>query len=219
VQSLLDALTGMPQLICKLMYGSGLRVGEATSLRVKDIELERRELCIFDGKGRKNRTTILPRVLVPELRDHLKQLHPFYSSERRRSRTRVPLPHALSRKYPQAANEWPWFWLFPSTNVFIDKSDGVCLRWHLHESVVQKAVAAARAKLALTKPIRPHDFRHAFATHSLRSGIDPRTLQKLLGHSDLKTTLIYLHACDRTETAITSPLDTLEGKHPDDTSN
>ncbi len=219
VQSLLGALEGIPRLICKLMYGSGLRVGEAVSLRVKDIELDRRELCIFDGKGRKNRTTILPRVLVPELRAHLETLRPFFLKERSRSRTRVPLPDALSRKYPQAAIEWPWFWLFPSANVYVDDIDGVCRRWHLHESVVQKAVAAARERLALTKPIRPHDFRHAFATHSLRSGVDPRTLQKLLGHADLKTTLIYLHACDRAETAISSPLDTLEGTDPEGTAN
>ena len=215
VHAILHALDGIPRLICKLMYGSGLRIGEAISLRVKDIELDRHELCIFDGKGRKNRTTILPRVIVPELREHLGRLKPYFERERARKRTRVPLPDALARKYLHAATEWPWFWMFPSANVCIDSVDGVCRRFHLHESVVQKAVAAVRTRLGMTKPIRPHDLRHAFATHSMRAGVDPRTLQKLMGHADLKTTLMYLHACDRAETDIASPLDRLSDQSPD----
>ncbi len=209
VKSLFGAMDGIPRLVCRLLYGAGLRLGEALSLRVKDIELERRELCIYDGKGRKSRTTILPKALVPEIQEHLQKLRRFFDAESARGRVTVPLPDALARKYPNAEREWPWFWVFPAAKIYADEIDGVQRRWHIHETVVQKAVATARQTLRMSKPVRPHDFRHAFATHSLRQGIDPRTLQKLLGHADLKTTLTYLHACDQAEDAIRSPLDHL----------
>ena len=213
VMTLLDRLHGTPRLVCQILYGSGLRVGEAVSLRVKDVDLDRREVSIYDGKGQKHRTTILPRSLVPELAEHLRHMKGVYLERSARGLAAVPLPHALARKYPVAGEEWPWHWVFPAQSTFVDPVDGKKKRSHLHESVIQKAVALARRELHLTKPVRPHDFRHAFATHSLRQGTDARTLQLLLGHSDLKTTLGYLHACDRTKDEVRSPLDALPGAY------
>jgi integron integrase len=209
VQALLRDLTGVPRLVCCILYGSGLRVGEAVSLRVKDIDLDGREISVYDGKGMKNRTTILPRSLIPEIAEHLRQGKLEFERRVTRGAATVPLPSALARKYPRAPDEWPWHWVFPSPATFIDSDDGARKRWHIHESVIQKAVGAARRALGMSKPVRPHDFRHAFATHSLRQGTDPRTLQELLGHSDLKTTLGYLHACDRAGDAVRSPFDGL----------
>lgn len=210
VERLLGAMSGTPRLVGRLMYGSGLRIGEALSLRVKDIDLERREVSVYDGKGRKNRTSILPRTIVPDLQAQLDIGRRDFERRVAQGTATVPLPNALQRKYVSAAVEWPWHWIFPSPATYIDADDGVRRRWHVHETVVQKAVSAARRRLGMTKAVRPHDLRHAFATHSLRAGTDPRTLQQLLGHSDLRTTLVYLHACDRSVDEIRSPLDALE---------
>ncbi|MBL9118288.1 MAG: integron integrase [Phycisphaerae bacterium] len=207
VEALLAKLTGRPRLVCLILYGSGLRLGEALSLRVKDMDLDRREIYVFDGKGKKNRTTILPKALVPELTEHLREVRREFNQRLAQGMATVPVPYALARKYTSAPSEWPWHWVFPASSTCVDPETGERLRWHLHESVVQKAVASARRQLHMPKQVRPHDFRHAFATHSLRHGTDPRTLQQLLGHSDLRTTLGYLHACDRAAEEVRSPLD------------
>jgi integron integrase len=212
VRRMFDALDGTARLVVRLLYGAGLRLGEALSLRAKDVDLERREISIYDGKGRKSRATLLPRVLVPELASHIERERELWTRRAKAAprEVAVPMPNALDRKYPNAPYEWPWQWIFPAASTYMDSIDGVRKRAHLHETVIQKAVAAARRRIGLSKPVTPHSFRHAYATHALRSGMDPRTLQQLLGHSDLRTTLRYLHACDRSEDEVRSPLDLLE---------
>jgi integron integrase len=207
VRALLSQLRGTPWLVANLLYGSGLRLMEGLRLRVKDLALERAELIVREGKGGKDRVTMLPAMLDPQLRAHLSRLRSWYDDERRRQQPGVSVPFALARKYPQAATQWGWQYLFPSAVLCRDPYSGLPARHHLHEKVVQRAVQAAVRKAGISRPASCHTLRHCFATHLLEDGYDIRTVQELLGHSDLKTTMIYTHVLGKGAMGVRSPLD------------
>jgi integron integrase len=211
VRALLAQLQGTPWLVASLLYGSGLRLTEALRLRVKDVALERGELIVREGKGSKDRITMLPASLDTALRAHLARLRAWYEEERRRAQPGVSLPFALGRKYPQAGTRWGWQYLFPAAALCRDSHTGLAVRHHLHEKAVQRAVQAAVRKAGLSQPASCHTLRHCFATHLLEDGYDIRTLQELLGHSDLKTTMIYTHVMTKGTRGVRSPLDRQQG--------
>jgi integron integrase len=208
VATVLDHLAGHYWLIASLLYGSGLRLAEALRLRVKDLDLERKELIVRDGKGGKDRITVIPLTLVPELRAHLAKLNAWFHRERKLRRPGVSLPTALARKYPAAATGWGWQYLFPSSVLCLDPYGAGQVRHHIHPKSVQRAVQRAVRLARVAKPASCHTFRHSFATHLLESGYDIRTVQELLGHSDVKTTMIYTHVLNRGGRGVLSPLDT-----------
>ena len=212
VRSLLTQLQGAPWLVASLLYGSGLRLTEGLHLRVKDLALERGELIVRDGKGGRDRLTMLPQALHLPLRAHLARLRDWFEEERRRGAPGVSLPHALARKYPQAATQWGWQYLFPAKGLCRDPYSGRPVRHHLNEKGVQRAVQAAVRRAALSRPASCHTLRHSFATHLLEDGYDIRTLQELLGHSDLKTTMIYTHVLSKGAGGVRSPLDRAVGE-------
>jgi integron integrase len=207
VRSLLSQLEGTPWLVANLLYGSGMRLMEALRLRVKDLALERGELIVRDGKGGKDRVTMVPSALDVPLRAHLARLRAWYEDERRREQPGVSLPVALARKYPHAGSQWGWQYLFPSGSLCRDPYVGVPVRHHLHEKVVQRAVQEAVLRAGLAQPASSHTLRHCFATHLLEDGYDIRTVQELLGHADLKTTMIYTHVMAKGPRGVRSPLD------------
>jgi integron integrase len=207
VRSVLSKLDGVYLLIANLLYGSGLRLLEALRLRVKDLNLDQGALIVRDGKGGNDRITVLPQSLLPALRQHLAALHGWYEEERRRNAPGVSLPTALDRKYPNAAVSRGWQYLFPSSALCEDPYGSGTLRHHLHPKTVQRAVTLAVRRAGITKPTSCHTFRHCFATHLLESGYDIRTVQELLGHSDVKTTMIYTHVLNRGGRGVRSPLD------------
>ena len=207
VRVLLAHLEGVPWLVANLLYGSGLRLSEALRLRVKDVLLERGEVVVREAKGGKDRLTVLPDSLAESLRAHFGRLRAWFDEERRRSRPGVSLPFALARKYPSAATQWGWQYLFPSVATSRDRFTGNWVRHHLNEKAIQRAVQAAVRKASLSQPASCHTLRHCFATHLLEDGYDVRTVQQLLGHSDLKTTMVYLHVTGRGAHGVRSPLD------------
>jgi integron integrase len=207
VHSLLAQLHGVPWLVANLLYGSGLRLTEALRLRVKDLALERGELIVREAKGGKDRVTVLPGALETSLRAHLTRLRNWYEEERRLERPGVSLPFALARKYPHAAKQWGWQYLFPSSGIHADSGSGQPVRHHVHEKAIQRAVQTAVRRAGLTQPASSHTLRHCFATHLLEDGYDVRTVQELLGHADLKTTMIYLHVMGKGAGGVRSPLD------------
>jgi integron integrase len=207
VQSLLVELRGTAWLVASLLYGSGLRLSEGLRLRVKDLVLERGELIVCEPKGGKDRLTMLPEALDTPLRAHLSRLRAWFEEERRRARPGVSLPFALARKYPDAGTRWGWQYLFPAASLCRDPYSGLPVRHHLHEKVIQRAVQGAVRKAGLTRPASCHTLRHCFATHLLEDGYDIRTVQELLGHSDLKTTMIYTHVMGKGARGVRSPLD------------
>jgi integron integrase len=206
-RALLSQLEGAPWLVASLLYGSGLRLMEALRLRVKDLALERGELIVRDGKGGKDRVTVVPAALDVPLRAHLGRLRAWYEDERRRQQPGVSLPAALARKYPHCGTQWGWQYLFPSATLCRDPYAGVPVHHHLHEKVVQRAVQAAVHRAGLTQPASCHTLRHCFATHLLEDGYDIRTVQELLGHADLKATMVYTHVMRKGAAAVRSPLD------------
>ena len=207
VRSLLAALEGTPWLVANLLYGSGLRLIEALRLRVKDLALERGELIVRDGKGGKDRVTVLPATLIAPLRGHLTRLQAWFQEQRRRGEPGVSLPQALGAKYRDASTQWGWQYVFPSTSLCTDPHTGRPTRHHLHEKTVQRAVQLAVQKAALSQPASCHTLRHCFATHLLEAGYDIRTVQELLGHADLNTTMIYTHVMGKGAKGVRSPLD------------
>ena len=207
VRALLAQLQGTPWLVASILYGSGLRLTEGLRLRVKDLALERGELVVREAKGGKDRVTMLPATLERAVRSHLERLRAWYDEERRLARPGVTLPAALARKYPQAAARWGWQYLFPAATLCRDPYTGELTRHHLHEKVVQRAVQAAVLRAGLAQPASCHTLRHSFATHLLEDGYDIRTVQELLGHSDLKTTMIYTHVMGKGAGGVRSPLD------------
>lgn len=209
VRRILVHLGGRSRLVVGLLYGSGLRLAEALELRVKDIDLERRELLIRNGKGGKDRRTVIPVELVEPLRNHLAALSAWFQRERAVGAPGVSLPDALKKKYPGASTSFGWQWLFPCRTLCQDPYDGSTIRYHIHPRTLQRTVQQAIHRAGIHKPAGCHTFRHCFATHLLESGSDIRTVQELLGHSDVKTTQIYTHVLNRGGHAVKSPLDGL----------
>jgi integron integrase len=209
VAAVLEALQGTMRLIAALLYGSGLRLLEAASLRVKDVDLERLEIVVRDGKGRQDRVTTLPGALVDTLRHHLIATRKLHERDREEGAGWVETPDALLRKYPNAGREWPWQWVFPATRRYEHAATGQVRRHHLHETAIQKAVRHAGLTAGLAKPVHCHALRHSFATHLLEAGSDIRTIQELLGHKDVSTTMIYTHVLNRGGLGVRSPLDLL----------
>ncbi len=207
VRAVLLRLEGTPRLVCGLLYGSGLRVLEGLRLRVKDIDFARGELTVRQGKGDKDRVTMLPAAVRPGLQRQLAGVRQLHERDLAEGFGRVALPEALARKYPNAEREWAWQYVFPAARRGVDPRDGQVRRHHLHETVIQRAVREAARRAGLTKPVTPHTFRHAFATHLLEDGHDIRTVQELLGHAQVETTMVYTHVLNRGGRGVRSPLD------------
>jgi integron integrase len=209
VRAVLAELEGVPRLVASLLYGSGLRLLECLELRVKDVDFAQREIRLRQGKGRKDRVTPLPEACAAPLREHLVRVRALFEVDLREGFVGVALPAALARKYPNAAREWGWQWVFPATRRYVDRTAGGERRHHLHETAVQRAVKRAVRTAGLAKPAGCHTLRHSFATHLLAGGYDIRTVQELLGHRDVKTTMVYTHVLNRGGRGVRSPLDGL----------
>jgi integron integrase len=207
VQNLLSQLSGLPLLVCRLLYGSGLRLSEAIRLRVKDIDFEMNQLTVRDRKGEKDRITVLPTSLSPDLQSHLAQVKFLHDEDCQRGFGEVWLPYALSRKYPNAGRSWTWQYVFPSSKISSAREDGTLRRHHISEATIRKAVKEALGKTAIAKHASCHTLRHSFATHLLDAGYNIRTVQELLGHKDVKTTRIYTRVTNRGGRGVLSPLD------------
>jgi integron integrase len=209
VAAVLALMQGTAQLVAKLLYGSGLRIMEAVRLRVKDIDYQMKQLTVRSGKGDKDRFTTFPASLIPLIQNHLEGVRALHERDLANGHGEVYLPHALARKYPRAACEWVWQYVFPSRNLATDPRSGIVRRHHLDPSVVNKAIKVAAQKARLSKAISAHTFRHSFATHLLQRGTDIRTIQALLGHQDVSTTMIYTHVLQQGGQGVPSPLDDL----------
>ncbi len=207
VQIVINQLTGEHRLLVQLLYGTGLRLSEALSLRVKDIDFSYQQIVVRDTKGQKSRVTMLPTTLTPFLQAHIKRVHCLHERDLEQGYGKVYLPFALERKYPSAATEWIWQYIFPSIGLSKDPRSGIVRRHHLHESGLQKAIKQAVHQAKIHKKVGCHTFRHSFATHLLQNGYDIRTVQELLGHKDVKTTMIYTHVMNRGGRGVISPLD------------
>jgi integron integrase len=207
VQRLLDQLEGEFHLIAQLLYGSGLRLSEALRLRVKDVDFEYSQIVVRDGKGRKDRVTILAEAVVPALRRQLCEVRDSHQRAINLGFAGVELPDALDRKYASAHTDFGWQYVFPAAQPSRDPRTGAVRRHHLHETSVQRAVRQAARRAGITKPVGPHTLRHCFATHLLERGYDIRTVQELMGHADVRTTQIYTHVMQKGAAAVKSPLD------------
>jgi integron integrase len=209
VRAILDLMTGTPRLVAGLLYGAGLRLLECLTLRVKDVDFGRNEIVVRDGKGQKDRVTMLPESAKDPLLRHLHRVQKLHEQDLKRAAGRVSLPNAIGRKYPNADREWGWQYVFPASSLYFDRSDGMERRHHLHESVIQKAVKAAVREAKIAKPASPHSLRHSFETHLLEAGYDIRTIQELLCHKDVRTTMIYTHVLNRGGRGVRIPADNM----------
>jgi len=207
VQALIAQIDGDFHLVAQLLYGSGLRLMEALRLRVKDVDFEYSQIVVRDGKGQKDRVTILPDSAAVALRAHLKNVRVEHVRALQRGYAGVELPHALSTKYPHAHLDWGWQFVFPAARPSEDPRSGALRRHHVHERSVQRAIRTAARRIGVEKPIGPHTLRHCFATHLLERGYDIRTVQELMGHADVRTTQIYTHVMKKGAGAVKSPLD------------
>ena len=209
VQQVLRRLSGTEYLIGQLLYGSGLRITEAVRLRVQSIDFEQGQILVRDGKGAQDRITMLPKVLMQPLKEHFLRVKDLHQIDLRKGFGHVFLPNALARKYPNADQEWIWQYIFPSNRISESWGDGIMRRHHISPSTVQKAVRDASKSAQIGKHVTPHTFRHSFATHLLEAGYDIRTVQELLGHKNVQTTMIYTHVLNRGAKAVHSPLDSM----------
>lgn len=208
VQTVLARMEGMPRLVATLLYGSGLRITEACVLRVKDIDLARCEILVRGGKGQRDRRTMLPGTLIEPLEHHIDLVRGLHERDLKSGAGAVELPNALERKLPNAAKELAWQWLFPAGRKYVERGTRTIRRHHIHQTVVQRAVTDAAREAKLSQRVSCHTFRHSFATHLLESGYDIRTVQELLGHRDVSTTMIYTHVLNKGGLGVRSPLDT-----------
>ena len=210
VVALFSFLDGEMALLAKLLYGTGMRLMEGLRLRIKDVDFDRHVIVVRDGKGGKDRVVMLPRTLVPALRAQWLRARAVWDADARAGRCGVETPYALEKKYPKVGNTWGWFWLFPSPTLSVDPRSGVERRHHLFEERLQRAIRRAAAQAGMAKPVSVHTLRHSFATHLLQAGTDIRTVQELLGHSDVSTTMIYTHVLKAAAGGTASPLDALQ---------
>ncbi len=209
VREVLAQMTGEHLLLAQLLYGTGLRITEALQLRVKDLDFGHRAVIVREGKGAKDRVVMLPQSLVPALREQLGRVRVMWAADVEANTAGVEMPHALDRKYPRMGASWPWFWVFPQDHHSTDPRSGVVRRHHLYDQTFQRAFKRAVLAAGIEKPATPHTLRHSFATHLLQSGSDIRTVQALLGHADVATTMIYTHVLKLGGGAVRSPLDDL----------
>ncbi len=209
VKSVLNRLDGTLWLMASLLYGGGLRLMECVRLRVKDVDFEMRQVTVREGKGFKDRVTMLPQSLIAPLQAHLARVRALHDEDMAEGYGAVYLSYALEKKYPNAAKEWGWQYVFPSRGLSVDPRSGVTRRHHVDEKSLQRAVKRAAQQAGIAKPATPHTFRHSFATHLLQSGYDIRTVQELLGHKDVQTTMVYTHVLNRGGKGVQSPLDIL----------
>ncbi|MBX2977154.1 MAG: integron integrase [Ignavibacteriaceae bacterium] len=206
VREVFRHLDGVTKLIYSLLYGSGLRLGEALNLRIKDINFDMHQIIVRESKGEKDRITTLSKSIIVELKQHLNKVYVQHKEDLKKGKGKTKLPNALKNKYPNADKDYYWQYVFPAEKFIKDEEGNNFFRWHIHESTVQKAIKTAVRKAKLLKPATSHTFRHSFATHLLESGYDIRTIQELLGHSSVKTTMIYTHVANL-GAGVKSPLD------------
>jgi integron integrase len=209
VQRVLGLMEGEYQLLAQLLYGTGMRITEGLQLRVKDIDFDHRAVIVREGKGGKDRVVMLPQRVVPGLREQLARSRELWSADQAVGRAGVYMPYALDRKYPRAGGSWAWFWVFPQDHHSADPRSGVVRRHHLYDQTFQRAFKRALIRAEVFKPATPHTLRHSFATHLLQSGYDIRTVQELLGHANVETTMIYTHVLKASGGGVRSPIDTL----------
>lgn len=207
VQRLLDVMEGTLGLIARVLYGTGLRLMEGLRLRVKDVDFERGQILVREGKGDKDRVVMLPSALREPLKSHLARVRVLWESDRAGELPGVWMPDALDRKYPQAGKEWSWMWVFPAKRLGMDPRTGIRRRHHAHETAVQRAIKSAAQLARIEKKVACHTLRHSFATHLLERGTDLRSVQELLGHNSVETTQIYTHVMRRPGIGVLSPLD------------
>lgn len=209
VRAVLSALDGEHALIGGLLYGSGLRLLECLRLRIKDLDPRRNQIIVREGKGDRDRATVFPVALADALEEQVERSRRLYRIDRANGTPGVELPGALSRKLPRAGTDWRWHWFFPAPRLSTDPRTRIVRRHHLHESGVQRAIRRAAVAARVQKRVSPHTFRHSFATHLLEDGSDIRTVQSLLGHRDVQTTMVYTHVLDRGPLGVRSPIDRL----------
>jgi integron integrase len=207
VKQLFACISGTELLMAKVMYGTGVRLSECLQLRVQDLDSGRGVVIVRMRKGKKDRVTIFPEILKPALRKHLEKVRTIHERDRKNEFPGVQLPHALERKYPNAGKEWIWFWVFSADKISMDPKTHIVRRHHCYRGSLNKAIRQARERANIPKRVTAHTMRHSFATHLLEDGYDIRTIQELLGHSDVRTTMIYTHVANMNKLGVKSPLD------------